>query len=148
MKKIYIAVVLVILFLAAIVLDWNTQQESAQRMGGTSMITPRDDNILELEIGHPGGRNPLPEGNIPPSEPSPAQKPVSQERREVPRISPPPETASSDYYVYTVKEGDTVSQIAEKWLQTSRRADEIIRLNNIDDPRKITPGMRLKIPKK
>lgn len=153
MKKIYIAITLVVLFLAAMVLDWNTQQESAQRLESASMIIPRDDDILELEIGHPSGRNPAP------PEEEPAQGNLTRREERIPSKrndresaaklpASPPQVPTSDFYIYTVKEGDTVSEIAQKWLQTSTRADEIIRLNGIDDPRKIKPGMKLKIPKK
>jgi LysM repeat protein len=43
---------------------------------------------------------------------------------------------------YTVKSGDTLSEIAEQYGTT---VDELVRLNNIDNPDLIHPGQELKL---
>lgn len=54
--------------------------------------------------------------------------------------------ATSGYTWYTVKKGDTVSAIAAKYAGVS--ADEILKINNIKDPRSLQVGQKIKIPKK
>jgi LysM repeat protein len=49
---------------------------------------------------------------------------------------------------YTVKAGDTLTGIAAKTLGKASRWREIADLNNIRDPRGITAGQKLKLPKK
>jgi hypothetical protein len=61
MKKLYIAIALVIVFLAAWLIDWNIRQGSAHLVEDQgSTITSRDDDLLELEIGHPTTRPGVP----------------------------------------------------------------------------------------
>lgn len=48
--------------------------------------------------------------------------------------------------VYTVKSGDTLGEIAYKLLGTSKRADEIVKLNGLESADTIFVGMTLKIP--
>ncbi len=50
--------------------------------------------------------------------------------------------------VYTVKPGDTLGEIAYKLLGTSKRANEIVELNEIESADTIFVGMTLKIPAK
>ena len=57
MKKVYLAIVLILVFLAALVADWNIRQETVQTSAAT-MIRTRNDDILEIEIGYPGGAVP------------------------------------------------------------------------------------------
>jgi nucleoid-associated protein YgaU len=49
---------------------------------------------------------------------------------------------------YTVKRGDTLGDISMKTLGTSKRWQEIVDLNNLDDEDALTPGDVLKIPAK
>lgn len=49
---------------------------------------------------------------------------------------------------YTVLPGDTLGQISMRLLGTSKRADEIARLNGLDSVNEIFAGMTLKIPAK
>jgi len=53
-------------------------------------------------------------------------------------------TASAD--VYVVKAGDTLGEISMKLLGTSKRADEFVTLNKLDDANDIRVGMKLKVP--
>lgn len=47
---------------------------------------------------------------------------------------------------YTVKKGDTLSEIAMNQLGTMKRANEIVKLNNLKDAGDIRVGMTLKLP--
>jgi len=49
---------------------------------------------------------------------------------------------------YTVASGDTLGEISMKLLGTSRRVDEFVSLNGLDDANDIRVGMTLKVPKK
>ncbi|HSO89325.1 MAG TPA: transglycosylase SLT domain-containing protein [Draconibacterium sp.] len=55
-------------------------------------------------------------------------------------------TAIADYEMYTVKKGDNVGSIAQKFDGVS--GDDIIQLNNIKNVRGLSVGQKLKIPKK
>lgn len=48
---------------------------------------------------------------------------------------------------YIVKEGDTLQAIAASQLNDASQWREIAMANNIDNPRKILAGVRLKIPR-
>ncbi len=52
-------------------------------------------------------------------------------------------STSGDYIYYTVKSGDSIWTIAQQYPDVSN--EDILRLNNITDARKIKPGQRLKI---
>ena len=64
MKKVYLAIVLILVFLAALVADWNIRQETVQTSAAT-MIRTRNDDILVIEIGYPGGTVPPGTGDAP-----------------------------------------------------------------------------------
>ena len=55
------------------------------------------------------------------------------------------EKPTSGFFWYTVKNGESPYIIAKKFPGVS--ADDILRWNNIEDPRKIKPGQKLKIKK-
>jgi nucleoid-associated protein YgaU len=79
----------------------------------------------------------------------PQQQP-SGERTVIRLDDPEPaedQEAEPGYFLYEVKKGDTLSEIALQHLGTFKRTREIMDLNNINDPRSIKPGMKLKIPK-
>ncbi|MHC4514636.1 MAG: LysM peptidoglycan-binding domain-containing protein [Planctomycetota bacterium] len=46
-----------------------------------------------------------------------------------------------------VRRGDSLGLISQRLFGTARYANDIMRLNNIEDPRKLMPGTVLKIPK-
>lgn len=52
-----------------------------------------------------------------------------------------------DFSTYQVKLGDTLSSIAAKVYHDPARWRWIAAVNRIDDPRRLTPGVRLAIPK-
>ena len=47
---------------------------------------------------------------------------------------------------YIIKRGDTLGEISQRTLGTSKRWQEIVDLNNLDDEDNLTPGAVLKIP--
>ena len=53
-----------------------------------------------------------------------------------------------DAKAYTVVSGDTLGEISMKLLGTSRRVDEFVTLNGLDDANDIRVGMTLKVPNK
>jgi spore germination protein len=55
------------------------------------------------------------------------------------------ELDESHYLIHEVVAGDTIWKLARTYKVTT---DEIIRLNDIEDPRKIQIGQKIKIPKK
>jgi len=48
--------------------------------------------------------------------------------------------------VYTIRKNDTLQSIARRLLDDPERWREIQKLNRDLDPRKIVPGMRIKLP--
>ena len=61
---------------------------------------------------------------------------------------PQASTAKDKYAHYTVKKGETLSEISQKLLKTFRRWQELYELNKdvIDDPNNVRSGITLKIP--
>ena len=110
---------------------------------------------MEFEIGYPGGKGP-PEGTAPrtrkaartaPRKPANTQKTAPSLDEEGPDWKKEGLESIAGYRIYEVKDGDTLSEISQAMLGTSRRTKEIMELNGIQDPKLIRPGTRLKIPK-
>ena len=57
-----------------------------------------------------------------------------------------PVTLDSNYEYYTVKNGDTIWEIAQKYSGIS--SDEILKLNNLNSGRSLYIGQKLKIKRK
>jgi nucleoid-associated protein YgaU len=55
-------------------------------------------------------------------------------------------STGNDLRTYTVAEGDTLGEIAQRLLGSSRRWTEIVTLNGIDDPDAIPVGTTLRLP--
>lgn len=64
------------------------------------------------------------------------------------RDSTTKKSSDSGTRTYTVKSGDTLGEIAYKLLGTSKRAGEIVKLNELESADTIFVGMTLKIPAK
>lgn len=58
------------------------------------------------------------------------------------------ETTQAAAKTYTVASGDTLGEISMKLLGTSKRVDEFVKINNLDDANDIRVGMTLKVPSK
>ena len=52
-------------------------------------------------------------------------------------------SSQKDYFFYTVQQGDTLWKIAQKYNGVS--VDDLIRLNNLGNNNKITPGQKIKV---
>ncbi len=52
----------------------------------------------------------------------------------------------SDYIVIEVEPGDSLWEIARKYLNDPTKWRELLKYNRIEDPNVIEPGMRLKVP--
>ena len=65
-----------------------------------------------------------------------------------PRAAPQPQPADEASF-YTVKSGDTLSKIAQQFLGSANRYNEIFEANRpmLKDPDEIYPGQTLRIPK-
>lgn len=59
-----------------------------------------------------------------------------------------PAAAPAVTRTYVVLKGDSLGRIAQKLLGSSKRTDEIVKLNNLKDPDDIRVGQTLKIPAK
>jgi len=75
------------------------------------------------------------------SQPPPTRRPIQPP----PAVSPTPSPAPS-YRSYRVQRGDTLANIAQRFLGSSDQWPTIARLNNITDPRQLYIGQVLKIP--
>ena len=67
-------------------------------------------------------------------------------RVSIPKTTPKPKAATKNSETYTVASGDTLGEISMKVLGTSRRVDEFVKLNGLDDANDIRVGMKLKVP--
>ena len=68
-------------------------------------------------------------------------------KRQLP-ASPKAGGGTSTGGTYVVKAGETLAQIARKTLGSERYVKDIAELNGIKDPSRVTPGTRLKLPKR
>ena len=57
-----------------------------------------------------------------------------------------PATAAD--WIYTVVEGDNLWDLSEKHLDSELRFEQVRRLNNVEFPKRMQPGTRLRIPMK
>lgn len=63
-----------------------------------------------------------------------------------PPAPPPPVSPSPGFQIYVVQSGDTLSGIAKRFYGNPNKYPLIVQFNGIADPRRIFPGMTLKIP--
>ena len=56
--------------------------------------------------------------------------------------------AAAADWVYTVVEGDNLWDLSEEYLDSQLRFEQVRRLNNIEFPKRMRPGARLRIPMK
>jgi len=96
---------------------------SAATMLGVLYLWDRSQRSAPIAIATPTGQQP--HGNIPP----------------LPSVSPAYPTSTPMLYI--VQQGDTLGRIAERYGVS---VEELIALNNIEDPDWLEPGMQLVIP--
>jgi len=77
----------------------------------------------------------------------PETKPQTKPEATKPETKPASTPAASGR-VYEVKKGDTLGEISMRELGTSKRANEIIKLNGLKDANSIRVGQKLKLPAK
>jgi len=73
-----------------------------------------------------------------------AQKSIEQNKN--PNVDVQEESGDMQAQEYIVKEGDTLAEIAEKFLGTQEKWQEIARANHLDNPDRLEVGDRLLIP--
>jgi nucleoid-associated protein YgaU len=75
-------------------------------------------------------------------------KPGAQQQSGAPQSTPQPTPAKASLKSYTVKSGDTLSEIAKRELGSANKYMDIFNANRdqLSDPDKIKPGQVLKIP--
>jgi nucleoid-associated protein YgaU len=87
---------------------------------------------------------------IPPSSPSTTGTPAAPATtKSLPAKTPaslPAKTSEIRYATYTVKPGDTLGHISQRVLGTSKRTQDIIDLNKLDDEDSIPVGTVLRMP--
>jgi len=76
---------------------------------------------------------------IPPRRALTGERPAAHKKKIASNHSAPPKT-------YTVQPGDTLGDIAQRLLGSSKRWTEIVELNGIDDPDVVPVGTTLKLP--
>jgi len=82
-----------------------------------------------------------------PPAPQPAETPAAVETPVEPKLEPP----KVSYTIHTVKDGDKLWNLAEKYLGGGHRYKKIIELNKKelgDNPERLRVGMKLRIPPK
>jgi nucleoid-associated protein YgaU len=76
----------------------------------------------------------------------PPPAPLEREPEVAPSEVPPKKGVRGTGALYVVKSGDTLSEIAESQLGSSRRWKEIVDLNPGLDPRRVRAGAKLRLP--
>jgi nucleoid-associated protein YgaU len=78
-------------------------------------------------------------------EPEPMPIPGAGVEAETPPVAPAPEPAPQQMYVHTVVRGDTLWDIAERYLDDPWRYRELAQLSRIRNPDLIYPGNKVRI---
>ena len=113
---------------------------------GVTLLLPPKDVLLGKPYVPVAAQNPLPSSPNGLTNPGTlrndpqAQQPTQQ----------PPIAKQTDLKEYVVKEGDTLTAIARKMLNSPKRVNDIIDANKgtLADPESLTVGMKLRIPAK
>ncbi len=77
-----------------------------------------------------------------------ADKTAKPETQPASKSSKPAAPAAAAGRTYTVKKGDTLGQIAQRELGTTKRVEEIVKLNKLKNAGSIREGMKLTLPAK
>ena len=84
---------------------------------------------------------------IPKSTPTPVPTPAPTPKPTVKPTAKPASVENKNYIFYTVKQGDTLTQIAERLYNNIGYASKIRQLNDMGNKDKIVEGQKLKVPK-
>jgi nucleoid-associated protein YgaU len=103
--------------------------------GAAARTAPPPDRTLRVEIGGDAAAKPAA---------PPAKQDAPRVASDVPPSAPPPAAERT----YTVKSGDTLTDIARRELGAASRAQELADLNGVEDPTKLRVGQVLKLPAK
>jgi|GEM_PF-6528326 len=161
MRKVFLFVLLLVVFLVALVVDRNAHQES--KSARSRLPAPpevRDDDILELLIGAPEGVAEHPARPLPPrGDPRESTPPGSADHGGENAARSQPSSAPAGYgsadpptpdtgrelrrYIYVVKLGDTLSSIALELYGDETKSTELEEWNGLRDPNLIVPGQKL-----
>ncbi|MFN0131896.1 MAG: LysM peptidoglycan-binding domain-containing protein [Phycisphaerales bacterium] len=106
--------------------------------------------MLVIPAREMAATTPTKSGAPAPSPPSPAPglAPVPASPKRAPAKAEPVRPARIELATYTVRKGDTLGVISQKMLGTSKRVQEIMDLNGLDDEDEIEAGKVLKVPAK
>ena len=83
-----------------------------------------------------------------PIDPSPVMQEPVVEIEEPRVVILPAAVIEKTYKLYTVVEGETLGEIAQRELGSYRMWRKIVALNNINDPNRISPGDVLRMPER
>ncbi len=118
---------------------WNRGEGQRKKRGDFPVV--KGDEILSVDASD---RKPTPRVEAKPIE-APAPKVTTKKREEPPSR---PLQRRSEKRLYTVKPGDTLSEISLRELGTSTRWREIVELNPGLDPMKLRENTRLVMPER
>jgi nucleoid-associated protein YgaU len=118
---------------------WSRVKDVIASGPTTAVKNERAENAAERAQEEQAKNPPQPKVEVPPVQapqpPPPAPEPEAPE--------PEAEPAEPEYRTYTVKSGDTLSEIAAGYGVDWH---EMARLNNLDNPNLIFPGQVFKVP--
>ncbi len=127
------ALIAALTLVVACLLVWDTRR-------GARSGPPPQDRTARIRLG--GGTPPVPSRAQPP-------RPAGARPAVVPDAPPPPPSPPAPATrTYTVRDGDTLSGIAQRELGSSGRAREIASLNSLADPDRLKAGQVLQLPLK
>ena len=124
----------------------NTPSVPENAVSVESQVPATGGRAGSLSLVNPG-RSVTPVAERQPPAPQPAETPAAVETPVEPKLEPP----KVSYTIHTVKDGDKLWNLAEKYLGGGHRYKKIIELNKKelgDNPERLRVGLKLRIPPK
>jgi len=124
----------------------NTPSVPENAVSVESRTSEAGERAEPLNLVNPG-RSVTPVAERQPPVPQPAETPAAVETPVEPKLEPP----KVSYTIHTVKDGDKLWNLAEKYLGRGHRYKKIIELNKKelgDNPERLRVGLKLRIPPK